>query len=124
MVSTVLPVATSQTLAVPSSSPAVMIDLPPGANSASFVKPVEFIKIYDILPAPRRKERTAMLRYASEREKANQILNLTSLTVEEFEQLVEPFEQAFVHHMSQWTMEGKLRTARAYTAYVNSPLPT
>src|SRR5215208_3879513 len=85
---------------------------------------IEFIKIYDILPAPRRKERTAMLRYASEREKANQVLNLTSLTVEQFEQLVEPFEQAFVHHMSQWTMEGKPRTARAYTPYVNSPLPT
>ena len=65
-----------------------------------------------------------MLRYASERDKANQILNLTSLTVEQFEQLVDPFEQAFVHHMSQWTMEGKPRTARAYTPYVNSPLPT
>jgi hypothetical protein len=65
-----------------------------------------------------------MLRYASERAKANQILNLTSLTVEQFEQLLEPFEQAFVRHMSQWTMEGKPRTARAYTPYVNSPLPT
>jgi hypothetical protein len=65
-----------------------------------------------------------MLRYASERDKANQILNLTSLTVEQFEQLVDPFEQAFVHHMSQWTMERKPRTARAYTPYVNSPLPT
>jgi hypothetical protein len=65
-----------------------------------------------------------MLRYASERDKANQILNLTSLTVEQFEQLVEPFEQAFVRHMNEWTMEGKPRTARAYTPYVNSPLPT
>ena len=65
-----------------------------------------------------------MLRYASERDKANQILNLTSLTVEQFEQLVEPFEQAFVQHMKLWTMEGKPRTARAYTPYVNSPLPT
>lgn len=65
-----------------------------------------------------------MLRYASERDKANQILNLTSLTVEQFEQLVEPFEQAFVRHMQHWTMEGKPRTARAYTPYVNSPLPT
>ena len=65
-----------------------------------------------------------MLRYASERDKANQILNLTSLTVEQFEQLVEPFERAFVRHMSQWTMEGKPRTARAYTPYANSPLPT
>jgi hypothetical protein len=64
-----------------------------------------------------------MLRYASERDKANQILNLTSLTVEEFEQLVEPFEQAFVRHMNLWTMEGKPRTARLYP-YANSPLPT
>ena len=65
-----------------------------------------------------------MLRYTSERDKANQILNLTSLTVEQFEQLVEPFEQAFVRYMQVWTMEGKPRTARAYTPYVNSPLPT
>jgi hypothetical protein len=65
-----------------------------------------------------------MLRYASERDNANQILQLTSLTVEQFEQLVEPFEQAFVRHMQVWTMEGKPRTARAYTPYVNSPLPT
>ena len=61
-----------------------------------------------------------MLRYASERDKANHILNLTSLTVEQFEQLVEPFEQAFVRHMNMWTMEGKPRTARAYTPYANS----
>src|SRR5215207_3286079 len=85
---------------------------------------LEFIKIYGILSAPKRKERTAMLRYASERDKANQIQNLTSLTVEQFEQLVEPFEQAFVRYMQVWTMEGKPRTARAYTPYVNSPLPT
>ena len=65
-----------------------------------------------------------MLRYTSERDKAHQILNLTSLTVEQFEQLVAPFEQAFVRHMQQWTMEGKPRTARAYTPYVNSPLPS
>ena len=65
-----------------------------------------------------------MLRYTSERDKANQILNLTSLTVEQFEHLVEPFEQAFVRYMQVWTMEGKPRTARAYTPYVNSPLPT
>jgi hypothetical protein len=65
-----------------------------------------------------------MLRYTRERDKATQILNLTSLTVEQFEQLVEPFEQAFVRYMQVWTMEGKPRTARAYTPYVNSPLPT
>jgi hypothetical protein len=65
-----------------------------------------------------------MLRYTNERDKANHILNLTGLTVEQFEQLVEPFERAFVRHMQAWTMEGKPRTARAYTPYANSPLPT
>jgi hypothetical protein len=65
-----------------------------------------------------------MLRYPAEKDKAYKILDLTSLTVDEFEQLLEPFEQAFVRHMQQWTMEGKPRTARAYTPYTNSPLPT
>lgn len=65
-----------------------------------------------------------MLRYATEKQKTNQILDLTSLTVEEFEELLGPFEQAFVSHMQEWTMEGKPRTARAYTPYAHSPLPT
>ena len=65
-----------------------------------------------------------MLGYATEKEKAYRILDLTSLSVDEFEQLLEPFEQAFVRHMKQWTMEGKPRTARAYSPYANSPLPT
>lgn len=65
-----------------------------------------------------------MLRYTTEKDKAYRILDLTSLSLDEFEQLVEPFEQAFVRHMQQWTMEGKPRTARAYTPYANSPLPT
>src|SRR5215207_9344612 len=71
-----------------------------------------------------KKESKRMLRYATEKDKAYRILNLTSLTVEQFEQLVDPFEQAFVRHMNEWTMEGKPRTARAYTPYANSPLPT
>src|SRR3712207_3907709 len=65
-----------------------------------------------------------MLRYSTEKDKAYRILDLTSLSIDEFEQLVEPFEQAFVRHMQQWTMEGKPRTARAYTPYATSPLPT
>lgn len=65
-----------------------------------------------------------MLRYKKERDKSERILDLTSLTVEEFEQLVEPFEQAFVRHMREWTMEGKRRMSRSYTPYANSPLPS
>ena len=65
-----------------------------------------------------------MVRYASEKDKANRIVHLTSLTVEQLEALVELFEQAFVRHMSEWTMEGKARTGRAYSQYANCPLPT
>src|SRR5919202_5615320 len=71
-----------------------------------------------------RKEAKAMLRYQNEKDKANRIVDLTSLTVEQFEQLVEPFETAFVRHMQNWTMEGKPRTGRRYSQYSNCPLPT
>ena len=64
------------------------------------------------------------LRYEAIKDKAYRVLDLTSLTVEEFEQLVEPFETAFVRHMQEWTMEGKRRDGRAYVPYANSPLPT
>lgn len=49
---------------------------------------------------------------------------LTSLTVEEFEELVGPFETAFREYMSEWTLEGKRRQNRAYVSYATSPLPT
>ena len=65
-----------------------------------------------------------MVRYQDIKMKAYRILDLTSLTPDEFAQLVPPFEAAFVRHMRDWTMEGKPRTARAYTPYTNSPLPT
>jgi hypothetical protein len=65
-----------------------------------------------------------MLRYQTIKDKAYRVLDLTSLTVDEFEQLVEPFETAFVRHMQDWTMEGKPRTGRSYSQYANCPLPT
>jgi hypothetical protein len=65
-----------------------------------------------------------MLRYEDIKTKAYRILDLTSLTVDEFEQLVPPFEAAFVRHMHNWTMEGKRRTGRRYSQYTNCPLPT
>ena len=64
------------------------------------------------------------VRYAEERAKKNHILNLTSLSEEEFEALVPAFEEAFVAHMQQWTLEGKPREGRRYSSYANSPLPT
>jgi hypothetical protein len=42
-----------------------------------------------------------MLLYQEITTKSYQILDLTSLTVDEFEQLVPPFEEAFVRHMRE-----------------------
>jgi hypothetical protein len=64
------------------------------------------------------------LRYITERAKAYRILDLTSLTVEEFETLVPAFEHAFLAHMQEWTLEGKPRTGRRYSQYANCPLPS
>jgi hypothetical protein len=52
------------------------------------------------------------------------VLDLTSLTVDEFRQLVPPFEAAFQAHMADWRLDAKPRTARRYTTYTNCPLPT
>lgn len=64
------------------------------------------------------------LGYAEQRPKTNRILDLTSLTVEEFETLVPTFAEAFLAHMDKWTLEGKLRTGRCYSQYKTCPLPT
>jgi hypothetical protein len=49
---------------------------------------------------------------------------LTSLTVEEFQQLVLRFEAAFQAYMTAWRFDGLPRTARRYTTYKSCPLPT
>ena len=51
-------------------------------------------------------------------------LDLTSLTVEEFQPLIPPFEAAFQAHMAQGRLDGQPRPARRYTTYQNCPLPT
>jgi len=51
-------------------------------------------------------------------------LDLTSLTLDEFQQLVPPFEAAFQAHMAAWRLDGKPRTARQLSVYKNCPLPT
>src|SRR5689334_20522009 len=70
------------------------------------------------------RRRTHMVRYQNIKTKAYRVLDLTSLTVDEFEQLVPAFEAAFVRHMCEWTMEGKPRTGRRYSQYSTCPLPT
>jgi len=53
-----------------------------------------------------------------------EFLDFTSLTLNEFQQLVLPFETAFQTRMAAWRMDGKPRTARRFTVYHNCPLPT
>jgi hypothetical protein len=62
------------------------------------------------------------LRFADLRTRPTELLDLTSLTVEEFQQLVPPFEAAFQVHMAKWRLDGQPRTARRYTTYRNCPL--
>jgi hypothetical protein len=64
------------------------------------------------------------LRVADLQTRPTEVLDLTSLTVEEFQQLVPPFEAAFQAHMAEWRLDGQPRTARRYTTYQNCPLPT
>src|SRR5215207_6750191 len=64
------------------------------------------------------------LRYANLVRKPMDVLDMTSLTPDEFQILVPPFEAAFQAHMAEWRLDGQARTARRYTTYQNCPLPT
>ena len=64
------------------------------------------------------------LRFTDLRTRPTEVLDLTSLTVNEFEQLAPPFEAAFQAHMARWRLDGKPRIARRYTTDKNCPLPT
>jgi hypothetical protein len=66
----------------------------------------------------------AGLRFDTIARKPTDVLDMTSLTVDEFRLLVQPVEQAFQAHMAEWPLDGKPRTARRYTTYQNCPLPT
>jgi len=64
------------------------------------------------------------LRFADLQTRSTEVLDLTSLTLEEFRPLVSPFETAFQDHMAAWRLDGQPRTARRYTTDQNGPLPT
>ena len=46
------------------------------------------------------------------------------MTLDEFQQLVPPFEAAFQARMAVWRLDGKPRTARRFSVYQHCPLPT
>ena len=66
----------------------------------------------------------AGLRFAELQSRPMEFLDFTSVTLDEFQQLVSPFEVAFQAKMATWRMDGKPRTALRFTVYHNCPLPT
>src|SRR5881409_2114469 len=66
----------------------------------------------------------AGLRFIALQARPLEFLDFTSVTLDEFQQLVPPFEAAFQARMAVWRMDGKPRTARRFTVYKNCPLPT
>jgi hypothetical protein len=52
------------------------------------------------------------LRFADLQTRPTELLELTSLTLAEFQQLVPPYEAAFQAHMAEWRLDGRPRTAR------------
>ena len=66
----------------------------------------------------------ASVQFSDVQARPTEFLDLTSLTLDEFQQLVPPFEAAFQAHMAMWRLDGKPRTARQFAVYKNCPLPT
>ena len=66
----------------------------------------------------------ASVRFTDVQDRPTEFLDLTSLTLDEFQQLVPPFEAAFQVHMAAWRLDGKPRTARQFSVDKNCPLPT
>src|SRR2546423_6805924 len=66
----------------------------------------------------------AGIRFTDLQSRPMEFLDFTSLTLNEFQQFVSPFETAFQTRMAAWRMDGKPRTTRRCTVYKNCPLPT
>ena len=66
----------------------------------------------------------AHLQFTDVQDRPTEFLDLTSVTLDEFQQLLAPFEAAFHAHMATWRLDGKPRTARQFRVYKNCPLPT
>src|SRR4249920_3266572 len=66
----------------------------------------------------------AGVRFTELQSRPMEFLDLTSVTLDEFQQLVPPFETAFHARMAAWRFDGKPRTARRFTVYNSCPLPT
>src|SRR5262249_9680253 len=66
----------------------------------------------------------ASVRFIDVQARPTECLDLTSLTLDEFQLLVPSFEAAFQAHKAAWRLDGQPRTARQFSVYKNCPLPT
>src|SRR6266498_769048 len=66
----------------------------------------------------------AGVRFTDLQSRPTEFLDFTSVTLEEFQVLVPPFEAAFHARMAAWRLDGTPRTARRFTVYQNCPLLT
>jgi hypothetical protein len=66
----------------------------------------------------------AGLRFTELQSRPMEFLDFTSVTLDEFQQLVPPFEAAFHARMAARRLDGQPRTARRFTVYQTCPLPT
>jgi hypothetical protein len=66
----------------------------------------------------------ASVRFADLQSRPVEFLDFTSVTLDEFQQLVPPCEAAFQAHMAGWHLDGKPRNARQFRVYKHCPLST
>ena len=66
----------------------------------------------------------ASVRCTDVQARPTELLDVTSVTRDEFQQLLPPFEAAFQAHMAAWRLDGQPRPARRFSVYQNCPLPT
>jgi hypothetical protein len=66
----------------------------------------------------------ATVRFTDRQSRPTECLDVTSLPLDEFPQLVPPFEAAFHAPMAAWRLDGPLRTARRFRVDQHCPLPT
>src|SRR4030095_284454 len=66
----------------------------------------------------------AHLQFTDVQARPTEFLDLTRLTLDEFQLLVPPFEAAFHAHLTALRLDGKPRNARQFAVYKTCPLPT
>lgn len=66
----------------------------------------------------------AGLRFRALAHKPTVVLDMTSLTLDEFHHLMPIVDTAFHAYLAEWRLDGKPRTSRKPSIYTNCPLPT